>query len=216
MQRPQRQAKTVALHLLFPEGSEEEDEEVESLVGSEREYSSAEENDSDGKKGEAGEEDNSDESELEETSEAEEYCWRRKHQPPVLETDTSDAFPAPPEKELSPLDYFHLFMKADFIDYLVEETNRYSVEKTGRSINCTKKEMEMFIGILLLMGVVKLPSYRLYWSQFYRYAPIADVMGCSRFETIKTYFHVKDNCHLNLVEKLVMIPYSKYDLLLIT
>jgi hypothetical protein len=79
------------------------------------------------------------------------------------------------------------------VQYLVEETNRYSVEKSGNSIKCTVREMKTYIGILLTMGIVKLPTIRLYWNNFYRCSAIADVMGLTRFETINRHFHVNDN-----------------------
>ena len=44
-----------------------------------------------------------------------------------------------------PLDFFHIFFNKSMIEHLAVETNRYSVEKCGKSINCSVKEMEKFI-----------------------------------------------------------------------
>ncbi len=47
---------------------------------------------------------------------------------------------------------------------LVEQTNLYSVQKTGRNIGTSKNEMEQFIGIQMKMGIVKMPRYQSYWA----------------------------------------------------
>ena len=43
------------------------------------------------------------------------------------------------------------------------------------------------------MGIVKIPSYILYWSSNLRYGPIADVMPIKRFEQLKRSLHFVDN-----------------------
>jgi hypothetical protein len=53
----------------------------------------------------------------------------------------------------------------DIIDLVVQQTNLYSTQKTGSSINTTKEETEELIGMHLKMGIVQLPSYKMYWSQ---------------------------------------------------
>ena len=95
----------------------------------------------------------------------------------------------------SAMDYFEIFLNDSMITHIVDETNRYSVEQSGSSIQCTFAEMCSFISIIILMGVCKLPSYRLYWNPKYRFEPIARLMGLTRYETIKKYFHVNDNAN---------------------
>ena len=56
-----------------------------------------------------------------------------------------------------------------------------------------EKEIQQFIGILILMGILKYPQYRMYWSQFTRCSPISEMMTVKQFETIKRFFHVSDN-----------------------
>ena len=45
----------------------------------------------------------------------------------------------------------------------------------------------------ILMGIIKLPSYRNYWPGARRYPAIADVMLKNRFETLSRYLHFVDN-----------------------
>ena len=40
--------------------------------------------------------------------------------------------------------------------WLDDQTNLQSVEETGESIKTTKEEMEKFIGVQMLMSIVKL------------------------------------------------------------
>ena len=76
---------------------------------------------------------------------------------------------------------------------IAEETNRYSVHKTGDSIKTDKGEIQKYVGIHLRMGVVQLPSYRMYWSQNIRCPQIADVMPLKRFDKLKRFIHFVDN-----------------------
>ena len=119
----------------------------------------------------------------------------KESQPISLNLDLEYRFSAPPVNK-SPLDYFRLFQKPEIINHLISETNRYSVEKNGFSINCTFKEMEVFIGILLTMGVAKLPGHQLYWNPHFRLAPMADCKGLTRYETLSRYFHISDNNYM--------------------
>ena len=44
-----------------------------------------------------------------------------------------------------------------------------------------------------MMGILKLPRYRMYWSTKTRIPVIADAMGVTRIEKLKRFFHCKDN-----------------------
>ena len=50
----------------------------------------------------------------------------------------------------------------------------------------TVNECRAYLGFAILMGIVRLPEERDYWSQdsYLRYAPIADRIGRDRFEEI--------------------------------
>ncbi|XP_046988160.1 piggyBac transposable element-derived protein 3-like [Schistocerca americana] len=66
-------------------------------------------------------------------------------------------------------------------------------QKDSVSLRTSKNEMEQFVGILLHMGIIKMPSIHLYWSNECRYSPIADVMSRTRFFQLLRYFHVVNN-----------------------
>jgi hypothetical protein len=53
--------------------------------------------------------------------------------------------------------------------------------------------MEQFLGIHIMAGVVKIPSYRMYWADTTRFAQIANVMPRNRFDKMRNFFHINDN-----------------------
>jgi hypothetical protein len=94
------------------------------------------------------------------------------------------------------IDYFHHFISKKMIYEIAESTNEYSVQTKGISINVSGQEMAQYIGILIHMGVVCMPDYRMYWSDKTRYEIISKVMSRNRFDCIKSNFHLADNNQL--------------------
>ena len=93
----------------------------------------------------------------------------------------------------TPFEYFKLFWRDELNELIAEQTNLYSMHKTGDSIKTDKDEIQKYVGIHLRMGVVQLPSYRMYWSQNMRCPQIADVMPLKRFDKLKRFIHFVDN-----------------------
>ncbi|KAK2723680.1 hypothetical protein QYM36_002127 [Artemia franciscana] len=69
----------------------------------------------------------------------------------------------------------------------------YALQKDAKEFGVSSAEVECFLGILAFTGIVKMPSYRSYWSNETRYPVIADAMSRDRFEQIKKYLHFNDN-----------------------
>ena len=119
--------------------------------------------------------------------------WR-KRQPVLYDVNfKGEPFPPPPVEEYTPLQYFKHFFDDALIDHIAEQTNLYSVQSTGSSICVDHDEMEMYLGMLVMMSIIKLPQIRMYWSSETRVPSVADVMSINRFEKIKQYFHCNDN-----------------------
>ena len=91
------------------------------------------------------------------------YRWRRKDIP--LTNAQFQNVRLDITNEMTPLGYFKLFWPDDLTDLVVEQTNLYSTQMTGRSINTNKDEMEQFLGMHMKMGIVYMPSYILYIGQ---------------------------------------------------
>ena len=84
---------------------------------------------------------------------------------------------------------------------LVRETNNYYNFMVRTDPNKHKQtwspvardEMEAFVGIMILMGIIKLPRFRMYWKEDYLvHQGISAVMSRTRFLQIWRYFHLAD------------------------
>lgn len=101
----------------------------------------------------------------------------------------------------SALDYFMLFFCASIWDLLVVQTNIYhgqSVSAKPSSMPWTDvdvAEMQAFLGLVIAMGVVKLPQMEDYWSTnpILHHPWFRSVMSRDRFKQILRYLHCCDN-----------------------
>ena len=103
------------------------------------------------------------------------------------------------------LQYFYQFFTPDLIALVANQTNLYSFQKKHQNIKTTTAEITSLIGIMMKMGIVKLPQYRLYWSQQLRYPPVADVMSCNRFQQLMENLHFINNDDIDKNDKLAKI-----------
>lgn len=104
--------------------------------------------------------------------------------------------PAPPAELLTPLQYYKLFVDDSIVEHFVNQTNVYSCQKNGSSINTNFSEMEQYIGIHFYMSIVKMPSYRMFWSSQTRFSIISDNMSRNRYDKLRSNFHVNNNENL--------------------
>ncbi|XP_046986987.1 piggyBac transposable element-derived protein 5-like [Schistocerca americana] len=125
------------------------------------------------------------------------YTWICKDLE-AMDVQCAVQFSDPPSEKRSPLQYFESFIDETAIDNLVTQTNLYSTQVLGQSINTSANEMRQFIGIHLLSGIVSSSSYKIYWANETRYNQIADVIPLSRFYKLKRYLLVNDNANILL------------------
>ena len=132
------------------------------------------------------------------TEEERTFKWRKRDisYTPVAFDNQEEDIP----DEINPLEYFKKFWLDELTDLVVEQTNLYSIQKTGQSVNTNRNEVEQLIGMNMKMGIVHLPSYTLYWSTQLRYSAIADVMPLKRFEKLRRFLHFVDNMSYNQAE----------------
>jgi len=102
--------------------------------------------------------------------------------------------------------HFNLFCSDDIIELIVIETNR-NAEQFLSKIRLSKasrfskwvptnyNEIKKFIGLLLWMGLVQMPSIESYWSTKSRYlnSIAGKTMPRNRFELILRFWHFSDN-----------------------
>ena len=80
-----------------------------------------------------------------------------------------------------------MFWTDNITNLLVEQTNLYSMQVSGTSISTSSHEIEHFLCIHVLMGIMKLPVYDMYWAK------IADVMSNKHYKQLYKCIHVVDN-----------------------
>lgn len=129
-------------------------------------------------------------------------------------TDEPEDVPAIPEfrenvgpavacsAEMSPLDYFLLFVDNRMLTSIVRETNRFAVQcltanrKDPNSwAAVTLEELKAFLGLIIAMSIHSLPSLRDYWMDDWVLGvpEFAKVMPRNRFLDINRYLHLNDN-----------------------
>lgn len=105
---------------------------------------------------------------------------------------TDDNFNTP-EALLSAFQYFMKFFDNYLLEMISYETNLYSVQETGVSINTSPQEIKSFVAIQLLIGIVKMASYKDYWANLTRYNKIAVIIPLKRYMKIRTCLQFHDN-----------------------
>ena len=123
------------------------------------------------------------------------YRWRKK-EPALFDTSVKGGkfSPPPPNAEnMTPFQYFQRFWDNEIRKYLTEQTNLYSMQETGKSINVTGDEIEVFFGIQMTMAIVRMSQYEMYWSPEFRYDKIRSAMTLKRYQLIRRFIHANDN-----------------------
>ena len=88
------------------------------------------------------------------------------------------------------LNIFQCFFTDKLIQDIAENTvHLYSVPKWWKSVNTNVEEIEEFIGMNIIMGVIPLRSVYDYWSRSLRILVIADVMPRNLFLELRRYLH---------------------------
>lgn len=103
-----------------------------------------------------------------------------------------------------PYDIFKIFITDEIVEYMAEQTNLYAEqvlkskpkskgnEKSWVSTNT--REMEKFLGIIMWMGLMKLPTLKSYWSKNCLYInKIKEIMPRNRFEYLLRMWHFNNN-----------------------
>lgn len=130
-------------------------------------------------------------SDQENTTSASSPSWEKNdiNPPPLPEK------PYPkPDHISAPYEYFLNLFPLEVIDHIVYQTNLYVKQKDiNTSYATSMAEIMNFIGILLYMGVVELPSLEDYWTNETRIPQVANVMSSKQFQYLRRHAHFNDN-----------------------
>lgn len=107
-------------------------------------------------------------------------------------------------KDLSAVELFEKFFDDELLDYLVEETTKYSQFKNFPDPKISVDEMRCFFGILILSGYNHLPSQRHFWDSGndMRNNLVCRAMRRDRFLQIKRFLHCEDNAKFDANNKM--------------
>ncbi|XP_053968346.1 piggyBac transposable element-derived protein 3-like [Anastrepha ludens] len=94
---------------------------------------------------------------------------------------------------MMPVEYFCTFFNSQVFDLITQQTDLYALQEHGIGLKCTVEDIKRYIGILLYMGVLKLPQLKMAWSKDLNLTAITDSMPRGKFEKIKQCLHFNDN-----------------------
>lgn len=98
---------------------------------------------------------------------------------------------------------FLQYLGLDFWKLVAEQSNIYSAQKRElKSINTNTIEMIRFAGVQLMMGTLKYPQGKLYWSRDLCVPIVREAINRDRFFEIRNYLHFSDSSHPNANDKL--------------
>ena len=129
--------------------------------------------------------------------------------------------PEMPSNSISEHLFFKIFLgghtpRPPSINLLVSETNRYS--KLGLPqqwyaqpwVDVTVEDMKAFVGLLIIMGILRLPRLEMYWqteSRLLQTPGISSVMSRIQFEQIWKFLHLADNTQDNKTDKFFKVQH---------
>ena len=103
----------------------------------------------------------------------------------------------PEEQVMTPFQFFSKFIDKEFLNYIVDQSNLYSVQKNAnKPLKLTVDEFEQWLGLSLWFSLHKLEDTRLHWSDDFKDDRCTGLMSRSRWEEIKSNLHFVDNNNL--------------------
>ena len=95
------------------------------------------------------------------------------------------------------------FFTRTLLEYIVLESNKYALKCMGQEKydsweKITVDELTAFLGFMLLMGIVRLPSIADYWKrdEVFHYTPVAREYPTTGFFELQRYLHFANNSTL--------------------
>ena len=98
---------------------------------------------------------------------------------------------------LSPIEYWKKLFTNEMFEMIAQQSTLYVVQNKAKC-RISKADIEQLTGILMKMGVVPMPRYRMYWSREYRLDSIARRMSRDRFTDLLKNLHFNDNSKVML------------------
>lgn len=105
------------------------------------------------------------------------------------------------KKKITPISIFTKIISEEITNYIAEQSNIYYNQnvfipnsKTISFQHLDSDSVYSFIGILLIMGINKLPGYRDHWSsKKYIKSPVPQLISQNKFRAVWRFLHFEDN-----------------------
>lgn len=115
--------------------------------------------------------------------------------------------------EQTPYFFYKMMITDEIIQLFVRETNIYAHQQKAKNTSqhsrvqtwkdTTENEMEAFLGCLMWMGLVQLPSLSAYWSKKSLYQnSLKHVLSRNRFQVLLKMWHFTNNEQANMDDRL--------------
>lgn len=93
----------------------------------------------------------------------------------------------------TPMNFFKLLFTTEALDLIYDQSKLYAEQTDPEKANSiTRDDISKFIGIIIYMSVVQLPSTRHYWREGTYVEKVASTLTCNKFEQIKRFLHFSD------------------------
>ena len=93
----------------------------------------------------------------------------------------------------TPLQYFLDYFRQQFLSEIVESSILYSKQQNPYSPSSNLQELKHFLGIVVVMTIVKLGATRRYFSRQLYLDLVGKTMTSEKFESIIRYLHFKEH-----------------------
>lgn len=94
----------------------------------------------------------------------------------------------------APIDYFKKYFSDEIYEQFALYTNEYAKQKNVNNFALTKgSEIKILFGLHMLMGIIKLPRVKMYWSPIFNLEIFKSSMTCKRFFQLRNNLHIVNN-----------------------
>lgn len=93
---------------------------------------------------------------------------------------------------MEPCEYFFKYFTDELFEEIARCTNIYALQTSGGILGTTPEEIKTFFGMLMIMGTLKFPRIRMYWSSATQIPSVSEAMGVNRFFRLRSALHVTE------------------------
>ncbi|KAH6929196.1 hypothetical protein HPB50_024106 [Hyalomma asiaticum] len=91
-----------------------------------------------------------------------------------------------------PCEYFFKYFTDELFQEIARCTNIYALQTSGGELGTTPEEIKTFFGMLMIMGILKFPRIRMYWSAATQIPNVSQAMSVNRFFRLRSALHATE------------------------